>query len=115
MSPRVRKTMVVAMVVAAFASFAVMVYGIVNWDPLFSMTVFVWMFLAAGGFMVLFGGPRVDVARSEPMDRSVEEPVRESAAGTGSGYCIYCGSPLQEFSLFCGACGRHLRWTSAGS
>lgn len=103
------------MVVAAFASFVVMIYGIVNWGPLFSMTVFVWMFLATGGFMVLLSGPCEDVPQPEPMDRRDEKPVREPVAGNGSGYCTHCGSPLQECSLFCGACGRHLRWTSAGS
>lgn len=59
---------------------------------------------AAGG--PVHGEPETEVPRSDV--------VPDIRGGDSNGYCPYCGSPLQRGFLYCGVCGRRLRWRGSG-
>lgn len=95
--------------------FVVMVYGIVAWHPLYALTVFVWLGLAASGFLLIFRPPSRTVRPKEVRGAMDDPIVPETKDGFGEGYCPKCGAPLTEGDRFCGVCGRRLRWTGEGS
>ncbi len=79
------------------------------------------IFTLFGIVFIMIGATRmVNVAKTP---ENVAPPVQQPPAsdesvpgapqhgGASNGYCPYCGSPLSDGFLYCGVCGRRLRWT----
>lgn len=96
---------------AAVAVFIWMIYAIVNINPLASLSIFVSLGLAGTSFFMFH---TASVKNVGPLFPREEPPSHAGVAGydpdvprgRGSGFCPYCGSPLDDGATFCRVCGR---------
>ena len=100
-----------AFVVVGAAMFVMMVYGIVNWSPLWALVLFVFLGCVTTGLM-LFMRPSKAIGSSVSPSPPEPCPPLEERGGMGFGYCPECGSALNDGDKHCGVCGRRLRWRS---
>lgn len=74
--------------------------------------LFGFLFIAIGVYRLY-----VEVRRSgrrqsgQQAQTPIEMPKPPSDDGMSAGYCPYCGAPLSPGFVFCGVCGRRLRWS----
>lgn len=78
--------------------------------PFFPMNI---IFMAIGLLFLIMALRNIwrAIAPKRETSSAIERPAEEHHQY--SGYCPYCGSPVEEGHGFCSVCGKRLRWRGA--